>query len=243
MNCSLYDFSKLLGKLIFACQGVEYGLLYTRIMEHEKTKALIQNNGNFKGTILITDSIKHDINWWISRLSTPCNRSIKNFNFETKIYTDASNNGWGATQGENKVYGFWNAQQKQWHINFKELMAIKLALSALVPKIKNSEILLRVDNTTAIAYINRMGGTRHMAYNKLAREIWQWAEENNNYLVASYIPSLENKEADRLSRLHNIDIEWELNDIYFNKITRRFGTPEIDLFATYKNAKCNKFIS
>ena len=240
--CSLFEFSKILGKLIFACQGTEYGLLYTRIMEHEKTEALIQNKGNFKGKINISEQIMLDTNWWLLKLKNS-SKSIKTFEFKAEIFTDASNSGWGATNGSDEAYGYWDSRQKQWHINYKELIAIKLALTSIASNLRHCEILLRVDNTTAIAYINRMGGTRHMSYNSLARQIWKWAEERNIFLVASYIPSLENSEADRLSRLNNIDIEWELNNNYFNQIIKQFGNPEYDLFATYKNAKCPKFIS
>ena len=58
---------------------------------------------------------------------------------------------------------------------------------------------------------------------------------------ASYIPSRENTEADRESRITNVDTEWELNGKYFNKIVKKWGNPEIDLFATRKNRKCSRF--
>lgn len=55
-----------------------------------------------------------------------------------------------------------------------------------------------------------MGSIRYSKFNKLTRSIWQWAEERKHFLVASYIPSRENKEANDLSRLKNEDTEWEL---------------------------------
>lgn len=85
------------------------------------------------------------------------------------------------------------------HINFKELLAVKFALESVVRSQKNCFILIRIDNITAFEYVNKMGGVRFRKFNTLARQIWQWAERRNIWLVASYIPSRENKEADKLS--------------------------------------------
>ena len=53
--------------------------------------------------------------------------------------------------------------------------------------------------------------------------------------MLSYIPSCENTEVDRESRVTNVDTEWDLNWKYFNKIVKKWGNTEIDLFATRNN--------
>lgn len=55
-----------------------------------------------------------------------------------------------------------------------------------------------------------MGGIRFPILNKIARKIWQWCEHHHLWVFASYIPSKENVEADKASRIDNIDTEWEL---------------------------------
>lgn len=77
--------------------------------------------------------------------------------------------------------------------------------------------------------------------NRLAKNIWQWCEEREIWVFASYIPSKENTNADRESRKTNIDTEWKLSEKNFSKIVRRWQKPEIDLFATRINAKVRKF--
>lgn len=104
------------------------------------------------------------------------------------------------------------------------------------------EVLLRIDNTTAIAYINKMGGTRFPHLNNLARNLWQWCEAKNIWVYASYIPSKENK-ADKESRRACTEIDWELSDQAFRKIVSIFGIPEIDLFASRSNSKCKTYVS
>lgn len=241
-RCSILEFAQLLGKLISSCPGIEYAWLYTKLLEREKLFFLIINDFNYEGFMPISKVIKSDLLWWKRNVkSSVC--KIKDGSFDIVIFTDASTTGWGASNGEKQVFGHWNTDEVKLHINFLELLTIKLALQALVPNITNARILLRVDNTTAISYINKMGGVRLGHFGKLSKEIWRWAEDRKIILLASYIPSKENVVADRLSRIENIDIEWELDDFCFKEITSTFGRPEIDLFASFYNTKCSKFVS
>ncbi|CAD6234371.1 GSCOCG00001862001-RA-CDS, partial [Cotesia congregata] len=105
------------------------------------------------------------------------------------------------------------------------------------------EILLRIDNTTAIAYINKAGGIKYPRLSELARSIWQWCESRNIWVVASYIPSKLNVEADRASRQVNLDTEWELSQTVFQKVLGCYGPFSIDLFASRVNKKCSRFCS
>lgn len=120
---------------------------------------------------------------------------------------------------------------------------MKLALERLADHIKCCEILLRIDNTTAILYVNKMGGVRYSNYHSLSKSIWQWAEKNNIHLFALYIPSGENVIADRPSRIGTDDTEWELSDKTFGMIISKFGEPEFNLFANKSNTKCENFFS
>ena len=95
----------------------------------------------------------------------------KTGNFKTEIYTDASSTGWGTTNGFNSILGFWilGMNRKNDCPLIKELSAVKLALNRLANNLKVCHILLRVDNTTAISYINRIGGTKYKEYNGLTK--------------------------------------------------------------------------
>ncbi|XP_046143215.1 uncharacterized protein LOC123988170 [Osmia bicornis bicornis] len=240
-RCTIKECAELIGKLIAACPAVEYGFLYTKRIEREKILALAKHSGDYNKGMSLSVSARRDLRWWLNSLPDARN-SFKSAEYTAVIYSDASGTGWGATDGLVEAHGHWNSFQKVFHINYRELLAVKLALKTLASSLYNCQILLRVDNTTAIAYINRMGGVRYSLYNKLAKEIWQWAEKRRIFLSASYIPSIENTQADRLSRL-NDDIEWELNPEIFGIIKEQLGCPEVDLFVNGENRKCEKFIS
>lgn len=192
--------------------------------------------------MVIPSSVKSDLDWWRDRVESS-SAKIKIGKFDTVIFTDASKSGWGATSYGRNVHGFWNNLQKSWHINYLELFTVNLALQSFAEKLSNCQILLRIDNTTAIAYINRMGGTKYPKYNRLARQIWKWAEDRKIFLFASYIPSSENYLADALSRINNEDTEWEMSRKAFDRITEALGIPEVDMFASNLNKKCQRFFS
>lgn len=101
--------------------------------------------------------------------------------------------------------------------------------------------MLRLDNTTAIAYTNRAGDVQYPHLSELSRKIWEWCEKKNLWVKASYIPSAKNVEADRASRHDNIDSEWELAQTAFEQIEQRFGSFSVDLFASRLNKKCKIF--
>ena len=111
-------------------------------------------------------------------------------------------------QGE-KCHGFWTKTERKDHINILEFKAAFFALKCFATKSKSTNILLRIDNTTAIAYINRMGGIQFEKLNKITREIWQWCENLRIWIFASYISSKENFEADFESRHLEPETEYE----------------------------------
>lgn len=169
---------------------------------------------------------------------------MRHTQFQFEIYTDASRTGWGAvcTSTNQRANGMWTTAEREKHINYLELLAIFLGLKTFFHQIKNCTILLRVDNTTAISYINRMGGIQFPHFNELSRLIWQWCEERNLWIFASYVNTKDNV-ADLDSRIINPDTEWSLSQKAFDIINKHFGTPEIDLFASRTNAKCVNFMS
>ena len=55
--------------------------------------------------------------------------------------------------------GPWSPEEKKLHINCLELMAAFLVLRTFLRSHPVSHVHLRMDNQTAVAYINNMGGT------------------------------------------------------------------------------------
>lgn len=241
-QCKIIELAQLLGQLVAACPAIEYGWLYTKIIENQKTFALQTNNENYNKTMYLTKEIISDLGWWSSNIPTGFNK-IKLYNFQLEIFSDASRSGWGLVCNNVRSHGHWTEDDKCFHINYLELLAAFIGLKTFAAKLRNCEILLRIDNTTAIAYVNKMGGTRFQHLNNLARELWQWCEQRRLWVYASYISSKENSIAEQESRRSTSEIEWKLCDTAYQTIIGNLGNPEIDLFANKYNAKCQKYIS
>lgn len=239
-GCPIREFSQLLGSLTAVCPAVPYGWVYCKKLERAKYLALLYNDSNYSHSMQISTDVKLELSWWTQKLTLAFN-PIKTFRFQLEIFTDASLSGWGATCSGKKTRGFWHYGEQKFHINRLELLAVYLALRCFANDLCNCEILLRIDNTTAISYVNRMGGIKYPQLNTLARDIWQWAEERNIWLFASYIASADNITADHESRIKNLDTEWELSNSAFRNLIKTFGIPEIDLFASRINTKCKLF--
>ncbi len=94
----------------------------------------------------------------------------------------------------------WTGPQLRWHINYLELLAVRLALSRLRGRLRGRDVLVRTDNTATIAYINRQGGLRSRRMSQLARHLLLWSQKHLRSLRAIHIPGVFNRAADELSR-------------------------------------------
>lgn len=241
-NCTIRKLSQLIGILVAACPAMKYGWLYTKELERAKYLAL-QTFKNFEAKIKLPSVVLPDLLWWSQNILSSSNHMRLDGEFSLEVFTDASRTGWGAYCNENRANGGWKEVELSFHINYLELLAVFMGLKCFASEATNCSILLRVDNTTAISYINRMGGIQFPHLHGLAKTIWQWCEKRNIWLFASYINTNDNVEADEESRRINVDTEWELSNWAFQMIVHKLGQPNIDLFASRTNAKCETYVS
>ena len=98
---------------------------------------------------------------------------------ELVIQSDALTQGWGATCQVSDTSRPWSTYKKTCHINCLELLAAKLVLKTFVKNRTTLSVLLKLDNTSAVAYINNQGGTVSKKLVSLARDLWMWCLERN----------------------------------------------------------------
>ena len=163
--------------------------------------------------------------------------------YQYKICTDASMEGWGAHLDQWKIYGSWSQLQKSFHINRLEMRAVRLALETFsLPE--GSVILVNSDNATTVAYINKQGGTRSQSLMKETYLLFNLLQSKQWLLRASFLPGAKNVIADSLSRKDQvIPSEWSLNPLLVKRIFKVWETPMVDLFATKRNAKLSMYVS
>ena len=99
------------------------------------------------------------------------------------------------------------------------------------------------DNTTAVAYLRKEGGTRSPLLNSLAQAILRWTESLSIRLALQFLPGSNNVLVDALSRPHQLPhSEWSLNMTVFRSL-RRMWPVQVDLFATSDNRRCSIYFS
>ena len=145
--------------------------------------------------------------------------------------------------GTLKTGGRWNEAEASHHINYLELMAIFFGLKAFCMKEYSVHIQVYSDNTTAVNYINSMGGTHSMECHSVAKTIRLFCMERKIWLSAAHIPGKNNITADRESRIFSDNKEWLLSTHLFQEIFAIWGEPTIDLFASRLNKQVACYVS
>ena len=212
-------------------------------MEREKSRALAQHKGDFNKTMEISTEIHAELDWWLSNIQS-ASRTIDHGKPVAVLRTDASLKGWGATMHGRVTGGRWTTNEAQEHINYLELMAAFFGLKCLCSEMHNTHIRIELDNSTAVCYINEMGGTKSVKCNHVAQMLWEWCIERGIWVSANHIPGVSNVAADKASRNFNDRTEWKLDPSVFEAILNDMCiSPNIDLFASRLNFQIQKYVS
>ena len=236
------EVARVTGLLVAATPAIELGRLHYRKLESAKIAALSQVNGDFDQFMLITEEMKTDLSWWLNNITSQC-RMIYRPPAKIHLFTDASNTGWGGQFQHMTASGNWSSEERLLHINALEIKAILFALQAFTRELGGKHIKVLCDNTTAVNYVNEMGGTKSLMCNYLSSLIWDWCVEHQAWVTCSHIPGSENLLADCASRSFNDRHEWKLDERIFHSLVLVFGMPSIDLFASRLNYQVSTFCS
>ena len=235
--------ASVVGSLNASAMAVMPTRLRTRALLRDKIDALQDSHQQWDRLVQLSPEAQDELVWWRDNLDQWNGRSVIPSEPDLAMYTDASNTGWGAVLAGQVAKGFWTPEERALHINELEMMAIELGLRSFLPQVRGKVLLLRVDNTTAVAYVNHQGGTRSPRLSAAARRIWELALDNGMYLEAVHIPGVDNVEADAASRAGPSPHEWRLNPSIFQDLERMTGRFSVDLFATRMNAQLPRFFS
>ena len=119
-----------------------------------------------------------------------------------QLFTDASNEAWGAHLEPSSTQGLWSPREKGLHINVLELKAAFLALRRFKDQCQDQTVLVATDNSTVVAYINKQGVTHSVEMCALLWRIMTCCHHSRITLKARHIPGCLNVMADLLSRLN-----------------------------------------
>ena len=141
------------------------------------------------------------------------------------LYIDASDSGWGASLGSKHLSGWWSQCCSLFSINHRELLAIFLAVDGFLPLLRRQSVALFTDNTSALSYLRKEGGTRSSTLNTVAQAILHLREDHSVRFLPQFIPRQLNVMADSLSQSSQVlGSEWTLCQEVCQELFRIFAT-------------------
>lgn len=163
-SCKIRDFASFIGSLGSCCQATKYGWAHLKDFERIKYEVLRDSDQDYNQKMILPVFLRKDFDSWkVTIIRTK--KEVRNLSFT--IFSDASLSGWGACCGIEKAHGQWNQRERKFYINALELLAALFGQKCFASQCRSCDILLRIGNTTAIAYINKMGGIRFKELNEI----------------------------------------------------------------------------
>ena len=244
-QCPASHFLRLLGLMASCIDTVPYGRLHMRPIQIYLLYFWRPHIDGLHFKIPVFPILATHLMWWQQERNIFRGVPLQGYPHNKVLWTDASKWGWGAHLGTHQVAGQWPKELINHHINWLEMRAVWNALIEFQEEIQGENLLIRCDNATVVAYINKQGGTKSIPLCLLLWDIMQWCLKHNIHIHAAHIPGKKNCLADKLSRGQKLVrlTEWALKPSIVQHIFQIMGTPNIDLFATRANSQLPVFCS
>ena len=249
-SVSVREIAQFVGKTTATMRAIPLAPLHYRALQMQMNSVLPLNysqeeiSNKYNTVLSLTSASKEDLQWWLTNTTAPMGAPVCPSEPSITVHSDASNQGWGAVlNGQSQTGGVWSPEEATHHINYLELLAAFLAIKAFGKTWQNITVLLRLDNVTAVSYINQKGGTVSRALCKLAISIWTWCTERNITIEAEHLPGQLNSQADQESRTIRDRCDWKLKQQVFHQIQTAMGPLEVDLFASRLTKQLPRFYS
>lgn len=169
---TIRELAHLIGTLVATRLVVTPAPLHYRSLQALKIRELF-HHPSYESKVLLERQSQMDLEWWVNHLKDHNGRPIHFPPPEMIIESDASNTGWGAHWNNQKTGGQWSARESWLHINAKELLAAFLSLQTFAKDKTGIHVCLRLDNLTAVYYINKMGGTHSRELMEITAQVWE----------------------------------------------------------------------
>ena len=225
--------ARVLARITGQCIAMTKAIVPGKLLLRNAYRLLGRRSG-WDSPLLLDSPTRDDLTWWYHALESWNGRPIKTKPVEAQLVPDASQTGWGAVLNGKQAAGYWDKQVAQMPSNYRELLAILLAIKAFEHDLKCKTVQVLSDNVAAVTYINHLGGPS-LSLAALASAVWITAYEVGIELSAKHLGGKENVHADHLSRL-SPHYKWQLHPRLFKFLYRTWGPHTIDRFASFTNA-------
>ena len=245
---SVRELAAFVGKTTAAREAIRVAPLFHRHLQALMNSVIShlpmeETHKGYSQLVELSEGAKKELTWWNQEAVKWNSAPIIPPAPDLIIETDASLTGWGACCKGVRSGGLWSREEQERHINALELHAVILAVKSFAKNRKGIEILIRTDSSTAMAYINHLGGTHSSVLNELAFGLWTWTMERNIFLRAEHLPGLRNIIADEESRSVRDRCDWMIHPRVFAHLQQAMGPLEVDMFASRLTHQLPRFFS
>ena len=158
---------RFVGKAVATVRALPLAPLHHRALQFQMNAILtapyqgagLPGHEKYNMRVLLDEASRADLRWWKLLDRRRSGSPIRPAKPTVMIESDASTKGWGAVLNTQTRTGVvWSVQEASNHINYLELLAAFLALKAFGKSLTDLTVLLRMDNFTAVTYVNPKRG-------------------------------------------------------------------------------------
>ena len=240
---SLRCIASILGNFNWAIPTIPFAQSHYRSMQRFYIDESRKTRGDLNKRRVLSAETRADLTWWVENLSSANGKEFFPKIPDLEIESDACLEGWGAVCNGVTTRGPWTSNEASCeNINELELLAALYAIQAFVGASSGLSVRIFLDNTTAVCYLNKSGGTHSVGLTATALSLASFCEERRLAVEAVHLAGKLNTVADRESRAGPDASDWMLNvDVFFG-VTGVWSC-DVDLFASAWNAQLDNFVS
>ena len=234
---------RLIGHLVSLTKIVPLGATMLRPIQRSLSSQWSPVSMTPYHKVAASEEASSALQWWSEEQNLLLGMSLRPFQHQVQMFTDASTQGWGACLNSLSVQGTWGVSESR-HINILEMTAVLRACQSFIAHIRDRDLLVLSDNTTVVAYINHQGGSRSNPTSRVAEFLHFFLFNHKVRGRSRHIAGILNTVADQLSRgTSQSSTEWSLHPEIAQMVWDRYHRPLVDLFATHLNNKLDVFVS
>ena len=151
--------ASLLGTLESCRLAIWEAPSHLRALQILLIQTLRNHQFDYNCPVFLNPQSRAELTWWLNNLPKVNGSPVSPPPPDLTILSDVSMQGWGATCQGKSTNGKWSSQESIQHINLLELKAAFLALKTFLKNQSHRVVLLKLDNSAAVAYLNNKGGT------------------------------------------------------------------------------------
>ena len=181
-QCSIRELAHVVGLIVSSFSVIKPARLYCRDLEVYKLAALSSSGGDYNAIVSLSQLARDSLQWFAFNSHLYNGTRITKPSKVITMATDASHSGWVVVCDGVPSSGLWSSKEQTMHINWLEISAVLFGWKCFVHS-HNCLVIVFCDNSTAVAYINNLGGMVPSLH-AVSKAIWEWCFAHHCMLEA-----------------------------------------------------------